>query len=228
MYSLWIDSNIKNRISSVVRNYFLSCSQTRLIKHNLIKQNKIIMKYILLLSLISISCGSECPNETRGFCINNDINPEMRIGWYQTAIDIAEVAVKTLYPYYSIDAMSDDHGPFQIIVEHSDYSYRGLTINNELHIKESNCEFPGIICLEETYVTSHEILHLVADYYLHAHPQDNANHNVENVFIEWAIDNNKPITGVIETIEYFMSVTACNVDLAAYRIYTDATPGICK
>lgn len=187
------------------------------------------MKFIIFVFSL-VSCGQDvCNNETLGFCIEDPSNGSANVEWYSKAIHVVNDIAGKQFDQFDMESMTKEKGPFNVILEDGTFPYRGLTEEDgTVHVRDSSCSFPGINCLDQSYVLAHEVLHVISNYYLDVPLEANSEHDVENVFLIWALDNQKSLDNTVEFDVYWALVSYCDVDISSYYRFTDENPGICK
>lgn len=168
---------------------------------------------IILMFLSSASCGEGnlnniCSNDYRGFCLNMGVYPT-KAEYFNAAIDFTELAVQEFHPEFDLSEMTDTYGQYLITVADEHYDVRGRTLNPNIIIRYLSTEDETLLCMEHTYVTTHEILHLVADDFLETSPESNSSHLIPNLFLTWAFSIGEHPNTTAEWFAYWMSKAYC-------------------
>lgn len=88
-------------------------------------------------------------------------------------------------------------------------SYDDATATARVNLRHGDRITNEIDCMDKYYIAGHELLHWVADRYLHStYPDDNV-HNVQYVFKQWAELNSLPTDYTIEGRLYTLTWRLC-------------------
>lgn len=173
--------------------------------------------YILLVMLFA-GCGegvvtmepmrSHCP-QSPSFVVGGmevcyqdgmEIDPEM----VEFAINSTEKAFNKMFWDSKIDlkALMKKADIFTFYTPYDDpdiVGFRGKYKNYPFYRIQMAYGESGDDCLNRYYVLGHELLHFIADNYLHVSGEDNSTHHVDKVFFYWATTPQMP-----EFAEYYL------------------------
>ena len=166
-------------------------------------------KFLLLLLLTS--CGTERPCDAAdlnsyGLCFvtNNKVLDHVMLNDTMTAFE------EYLHDFgFNLDLESFNRDN-EVIVYYKDpqdqtlkrkddegnvYYIRGSAGENNIYLGKSDN------CVDTYYVLTHELMHVIARYYLDVDKKLNSNHDVKHLFLTWAVLYDEPLNS---TVEYFI------------------------
>lgn len=205
-------------IEKLTRWEFLNVNKT------LPKENKMKLAIIIPV-LFAVGCGNEEDNpcdradlNIDGICvISNDfrtISPEM----ISLVVSSAQDELLELYnitddlpSLFENNSVSLEYVPAKddkLLLRDGNYA-RGIALGNKIIVNYMTTDDNIGNCMGHYYVFGHELLHVIAKYNMGVSDEDNEVHNVPDMFLNWAANNDKDYRFTAEFGIYFDVLCEC-------------------
>lgn len=173
---------------------------------------------VLLLAVLSANCGGfDCEFRVQGICVvanDHKVSKPM----VKTAVKVAGLGMTDKFPDFNMDAFLDENTSDEvdttIQVHYLDpkdmKGKRGVTFDGKtIAVGWATKWNAAGDCMDRYYVLSHELLHVIATYYLGVDEKTNGAHDVPKVFLQWADDTGAVYSDAAEFNIYLDMVDEC-------------------
>lgn len=162
------------------------------------------MRPFLAIFILFAACGTEVPNSIYLDDGGYDISEEM-VGF---VIDEVEYQFSRYYGRPDIRRLANKVGLSIYYSQEEPEEYRGIYYydGNKIEIRPGQIENPVDFCVEKYYVLGHELMHFLAENYLHL---VGVGHDVPNVFLSWAYHNDLSFEETAELYVYVNIRSRC-------------------